>query len=173
MNVEDATNLRKTLVPQNSSLVPLTFNLIDQVWGKARPARPANPITHLPEKYSGESHTSKFERLRAEMVKKEADAFVVTALDEIAWLFNLRGTDIAYNPVFFSYAVVPAKGKALLFLQTSEVEVASALGDQDVEVRKYDEIWEYLKEIPAKAHFFLFLDILSLITSALESIDWG
>ena len=75
---------------------------MDVVWGERRPSRPKNPVFHLDVKYSGQSHVDKIARLREEIKKKKAQAIVVTMLDEVAWLFNLRGSDIDYNPGRYS-----------------------------------------------------------------------
>ncbi|ESK92563.1 aminopeptidase p [Moniliophthora roreri MCA 2997] len=170
----DSTSISKSLKPRNSSLVSIAENLVDQVWGSERPRRPANPIVHLDLKYSGESHSSKLNRVVAAITEpasakapntntKPLDGasptrkvLILTALDEIAWLFNLRGSDITYNPVFFSYAVVYLDGtkpRAVLFLQKEGVESMSGLGDilgQEVEIKAYDEIWSYLKTLGEK-----------------------
>ncbi|THV07177.1 Creatinase/aminopeptidase [Dendrothele bispora CBS 962.96] len=170
IGAENSSNLSKNLEKTKSSLVSLSTNLVDIVWGSSRPARPKNPIFHLDEKYSGESHTSKLTRVRQHFVSlaekerekdKNANAnlngpkvLVLTALDDIAWLFNLRGSDIAYNPVFFSYAVVhlEEEGKAILFLQRDgiETDVLNSLQEklgEEVEIRDYDGVWEYLKSL--------------------------
>lgn len=81
-----------------STLVPVKENLVDQVWTD-RPARPTNPVFHLDEKYSGESLGSKLARMREQLKTIGSPGLVVQQLDEVAWLFNLRGTDIPYNPV--------------------------------------------------------------------------
>lgn len=75
---------------------------MDVVWGEHRPSRPKNPVFHLDVKYSGQSHVDKIAKLREEVKKKKAEAIVVTMLDEVAWLFNLRGSDINYNPGMYS-----------------------------------------------------------------------
>lgn len=84
--------------PTPSTLVGLTENLVDQVWTD-RPARPANPVFFLEDKYSGEKVSSKVANLREKMKRIGTPGMVVSALDEVAWLFNLRGSDIAFNPV--------------------------------------------------------------------------
>lgn len=71
---------------------------MDTVWGEERPQRPANRVFHLDEKYSGQSHLEKVAKIREELEKKKQKAIVVTMLDEVAWLFNLRGSDIDFNP---------------------------------------------------------------------------
>ncbi|KAI0253354.1 Creatinase/aminopeptidase [Lactifluus subvellereus] len=124
-------------------------NLVDLVWGSAQPARPKNPVFALDVKYAGRDHVNKLAGVREELEKQKARALVVTMLDEVAWLFNLRGADIEFNPVFFGYAVVAADG-AILFLDPAQVsqEVLSHLG-QDVQLRPYDAFIPYLKGLGA------------------------
>lgn len=76
----------------------LPHNIVDLVWHKDRPSRPNATVSHLDTKYSGEGHVEKIARLREELRKKKAKGLVVTMLDEVAWLFNLRGADIDFNP---------------------------------------------------------------------------
>jgi Xaa-Pro aminopeptidase len=85
------------LKKQKSELVALPDNLVDAIWID-RPARPRNKVFHLDEKYSGQSVQSKVSKVREILEKKSAKAVVVTMLDEVAWLFNLRGSDIDFNP---------------------------------------------------------------------------
>ncbi|KAG7148111.1 Xaa-Pro aminopeptidase P like protein [Verticillium longisporum] len=87
-----------------SELVALERNLVDIVWGKDRPDRPRNPVVILDTAFSGKNVETKLRDLRQELAKKDSLGMVVSMLDEIAWLLNLRGSDIPYNPVFFSYA---------------------------------------------------------------------
>ncbi|KAJ7474540.1 putative Xaa-Pro aminopeptidase P [Mycena galericulata] len=141
----DAESLTKELKPRGSELVSLSQNPVDSVWAQERPPRPKSQVFSLDVKYSGESHTSKIKKLREEITKKEATAIVVTMLDEVAWLFNLRGADIAYNPVFFAYAVITLD-KATLFINPDQLDDASrrALGDE-VAVRDYSKFFDDLK----------------------------
>lgn len=124
-------------------------NLVDPVWGAARPARPKNAVYALDVKYAGRGHSEKLGHVRQELEKQKARALVVTMLDEVAWLFNLRGSDIDFNPVFFGYAVVSADS-ALLFVDPAQVsqDVRSQLG-QEVQLRPYNEFIPYLKELGA------------------------
>lgn len=94
----DAESLKKSLEPRGSELVSLKTNLVDLVWADERPSRPKSNVFPLDTKYSGESSPDKLRRLREELTKKKVKAVVVTMLDEVAWLFNLRGADIDYNP---------------------------------------------------------------------------
>lgn len=103
----------------------------------------------LDVKYAGKSHTDKLENVRQELEKQKARAIVVTMLDEVAWLFNLRGSDIAFNPVFFAYAVVSAD-HAQLFVDPVQLsqDVRTQLG-QAVQLHPYDEFFPYLKQLGA------------------------
>ncbi|KAL0572406.1 hypothetical protein V5O48_009567, partial [Marasmius crinis-equi] len=138
-----------------------------------RPSRPTNPIVHLDEKFSGESHVSKLDKIKKVITDPSSSkdtpgskplagsssirkVLVLTALDEIAWLFNLRGSDISYNPVFFAYAVVyldDTKPRAVLFAQKEGIDAGQGLSDKlgaEVDIRPYDEIWTYLKDLGEK-----------------------
>lgn len=79
-------------------------NLVDQVWAAEKPPMPTEKVWILEEKYTGQSTLSKFKDV-AEKMGKEADMMLVTMLDDIAWILNLRGNDISYNPVFFAYMI--------------------------------------------------------------------
>ncbi|CDS41028.1 xaa pro aminopeptidase [Echinococcus multilocularis] len=95
-----------TEVDSNRSFVPIEgTNLVDLVW-KDRPSRPTNPIRAVPlESFALYSWEQKLDTLREQMKAKGVTALVIFQLDEIAWLFNLRGSDINYNPLFFSFVV--------------------------------------------------------------------
>jgi len=88
------------------SLIATPRNLVDVAWGPDRPDPPANPVFPLPLQYTGKPWQEKIDTVRAKMKEKSCQLLVVTNLDEIAWLLNLRGSDITYNPVFFSYVVL-------------------------------------------------------------------
>ncbi|KAJ6608223.1 putative Xaa-Pro aminopeptidase P [Mycena sp. CBHHK59/15] len=144
ISAADADALSKSLKPKKSELVSLSKNPVDNIW-EHRPSRPKSQVFPLDLKYSGESHSDKIKRLRDEIVKKDAKAMVVTMLDEVAWLFNLRGADIAYNPVFFAYATITLD-KATLFIEASQLDDAArkSLG-VEVTIRDYGIFFESLK----------------------------
>ncbi|KAL7271841.1 hypothetical protein RUND412_005381 [Rhizina undulata] len=127
-----------------SGLVGLAKNLIDEVWGENRPERPNNPVFRLDEKYAGKSFSEKIDAVRKELDKKKSPGFVVSMLDEIAWLYNLRGSDIPYNPVFFSYAFITPTS-ATLYINSSKLDakIIEYLGDS-VTIRPYDAIFDDL-----------------------------
>lgn len=80
--------------------MPITANLVDVVWGAARPPLPDEKPFVLPLLYAGKKWQDKVKELRATMEERRWHAVVVSRLDEVAWLFNMRGDDIPYNPVF-------------------------------------------------------------------------
>ncbi|KAJ6669047.1 hypothetical protein lerEdw1_007856 [Lerista edwardsae] len=97
--------MSKVLKSAGHALVPVHDNLIDVIWAD-RPPRPCKPLMTLGLSYTGISWKDKITALRVKMAERKAVWFVVTALDEVAWLFNLRGSDVEYNPVFFAYAII-------------------------------------------------------------------
>ncbi|KAK4249640.1 peptidase M24, structural domain-containing protein [Corynascus novoguineensis] len=135
-----------------AGLKAVSDNLVDAVWGSDRPARSNNPVVLLPQKYSGKDTATKLTDLRKELEKKKAAAFVLSMLDEIAWLFNLRGSDITYNPVFFSYAIV-TQDSATLYVDDSKLndECRSYLGQNKVTIKPYDALFEDAKALASAA----------------------
>ena len=97
--------LATALEESGHTLVPVPENLVDQVWDE-RPAPPQAAINPLSDRYTGSSWHQKVASIRQDMSQKSARALVLTALDDIAYLFNLRGSDISFNPVFFAFAVL-------------------------------------------------------------------
>lgn len=124
-------------------------DLAEQLW-KERPAFPAGKVIVLDEKLAGKS----FEQKRADVLKKTveegADSLLLTKLDDIMWLFNIRGCDVECNPVAMSYAWLTEE-ETVLFIQESALDdkVKSYLAEKKVEVREYNTIVEYLKALPA------------------------
>ncbi|XP_067858197.1 xaa-Pro aminopeptidase 1 isoform X1 [Heptranchias perlo] len=98
-------NLSKALRSAGHALVPVKENLVDVIW-KEQPSRPCNPLLVMDLSYTGMSWQDKIVQQRAKMAEKNASWLVITALDEVAWLFNLRGSEVQYNPVFFAFAIV-------------------------------------------------------------------
>lgn len=84
------------------TLTPLETNLVDLIWTD-RPCRPSNPISELPLTFCGKSFKSKLSLIRAAIEDNKCQGLVVSSLDEIAWILNWRGSDIPFNPVFYSY----------------------------------------------------------------------
>jgi Xaa-Pro aminopeptidase len=125
-------------------------NLVDKVWGSARPAAPKGAVEVHPVKFAGKSHAEKIEAVRDAMRAEGASALVLTALDEIAWLFNIRGSDVECNPVVISYAVVTL-GDAFLFVDASKMTptVRAHLGEE-VRVVPYEAVLEVVSSLPGR-----------------------
>ena len=130
-------------------------DLADSLW-KERPAFPAGKVWALTEELAGECVTSKLGRVREELTKAGADALFLSKLDDIMWLFNIRGCDVECNPVAMSYAYVTEK-EAVLFVQKKAVEEAAftALSEAGVRTEEYDRAEEFVRGIPAEAKILL------------------
>lgn len=118
----------------------------DELWHD-RPAVPLSMAQVMTEDITGESASSKITRLREALKKEGVDGMVVTMLDEIAWLTNLRGSDVEYNPVLVSYMVVTDES-AVLYIDDCKLtdDVRRYLRSQGISVAPYSGIWQALKE---------------------------
>ncbi|SDB89454.1 aminopeptidase P family protein [Williamwhitmania taraxaci] len=132
---------------------------------ETRPRLPKEPIIIHPEEIAGETMIVKLTTIRAKMEEAKATSYIITALDEIAWLFNLRGSDVAYNPVFYAYAIV-FTNRVALFIDSAKVSptVMRMLNNHAIEIFDYDEIIDFVKDFkkkerilvdPAKTNFAL------------------
>ncbi|MBH3456438.1 aminopeptidase P family protein [Pseudomonas monteilii] len=124
-------------------------DLLGQVWD-GRPALPGNPVyQHLPP-HATVSRAEKLAQLRQGMLAKGADWHFIATLDDIAWLFNLRGSDVSYNPVFLAFALINEK-QAILFVGQDKVDahLRQVLAVDGVEVRDYSEAGKALGAVPA------------------------
>lgn len=158
MSRETWKPLSKELRSNGHSLVPVQENLIDLIW-EDRPDPPSSALIVLPPRYTGYTWQEKVAQVQGKLKEKNAFAFVVTALDEVAWLFNLRGDDIQYNPVFFAYAIVTLKGVHLFIdgkkleqpvrqhLQVNGASAAGAGNGANVTTHGYAEIWNFLETL--------------------------
>ncbi len=124
------------------------YDFIAQVW-KNRPALPTQSIFELTTEYAGRTTVDKLETVRAEMVERKVDVLLLSSLDDIAWLFNIRGNDVSYNPVVISYATVEARS-ATLFINVAKLteDVKTHLAVSDVSIQPYDKISSYIKNLP-------------------------
>ncbi|EGT4205306.1 aminopeptidase P family protein [Clostridioides difficile] len=123
------------------------YDLIDSIWPD-RPALSDSKAFLLDVKYCGESFRSKLARLREKMSEKGTSTHVITTLDDIAWLFNIRGGDVKYNPVVLSYAVITLK-EVYLFVDESKLneEILNELAKENVQIKPYNDVYEFVKNI--------------------------
>lgn len=132
----------ETLTPAKITIKSLKINILDPIWESeaTRPAMPTGSIRIHPIEYAGRSVSEKLIELRKQMVKSSAKAVVLTALDEVAWMFNIRGQDVPCNPVTIAYALITAD-EAVLFIDSRKVtdDVKLHLSAHNVSVRNYEE----------------------------------
>ena len=130
-----------------SGIELVSIDLLKDIWS-VRPELPKNPFFVFDVKYAGKSVSEKLVELREEMQKLHADVFVMSALDDIAWLFNIRGNDVDYNPVVIAYALVDEK-TATLFIAPEKITEATQkyLDENKIHVKNYSSIHSELGKI--------------------------
>ena len=125
----------------------VSIDLMKEVWTD-RPDLPKKPFYVFDLKYSGQSTTDKIAATRAEMAKLRSQVFVMSALDDIAWLFNIRGNDVDFNPVVIAYALVE-ENDVTLFVDQDKLteETKTYLASVGVRIKAYDAIYSVLEQI--------------------------
>ena len=146
-------------------------DLLNEIW-EDRPALSDAKAFLLDIKYSGEDFTSKIARVREWMRENNTTTHILTSLDDIAWLFNIRGGDIKYNPVVLSYAVITLD-KAILFVDENKLndEIKTSFGEEVVEIKNYFEIYEFVKTINKEE--IVLIDSNKISYSILKNIPAG
>ena len=144
-----ARSLQKEL-ENNGITLKCTADPMEQIWD-GRPEMPQAPAFIHDTKYAGRICAEKLETIRAEMKKAKADSLLLSALDEIAWTLNLRGSDVHCNPVVVSYLLI-GENEAHYFINSQKVipEVAAHLHEAGVSLHTYQEIESYLAQLPAE-----------------------
>ncbi|MFF5867395.1 M24 family metallopeptidase [Pseudomonas sp. NPDC012596] len=146
MALASARQLEERLKARDIRLVT-DRDLLAQVW-EGRPALPSNPVyQHLPP-HATVSRAEKLAQLRSTLVEKGADWHFIATLDDIAWLFNLRGSDVSYNPVFVSFALIGQK-QATLFVGAGKLDehLRHVLQVDGIELRDYSDVGTVLSEV--------------------------
>lgn len=132
-----------------------TEDLVGQIW-KDRPPFPEHPVWILPDSYVGRSRAEKLAMVRKQMEQAGAERYLLASLDDIAWLYNIRGNDIAYNPVVLSYTIIEQE-QAILYgtLSAFSDEVRKQLEADSILLRPYLQVYEDLKILPAESSVML------------------
>lgn len=164
----------QNLLQEKNVTINCSKDLVGEIW-TSRPAMSCEPIWSLDVKYAGKSTVEKLSDLRDAMKKNKAQIHLMTALDEIAWLFNLRGNDIVNNPVFLSYALI-TQDEAYLYVQKETIkedtkmgkEVCAALAEAKVQVKEYAE---FLQDVAALKNEKILLERKKASFAVCESID--
>lgn len=125
---------------KNNFEIKMKNDLLEEVWGD-RPSLPKEEIFIHEVKFAGKSASEKINEVRSEMIRCKARNYIITSLDDIAWLFNIRGNDITFNPVALAYALVTDK-LATLYIDKDKVcdETLKQLNNEGIDVRDYEEI---------------------------------
>ncbi|KAI5072213.1 hypothetical protein GOP47_0012319 [Adiantum capillus-veneris] len=149
VSVESAQQWQQAFSKKNQRLVQLEKDLIDEVW-KDRPQSSVYPVAVHPIQFAGKPSENKLAELRAKLSENKASALVITALDEVAWLYNLRGRDVPYNPVVHSYAVVTTH-EAFLYVDGRKLtpEVKEYLTSIGVQSREYSDVLDGIRLLTA------------------------
>ena len=145
----------KEIADKKSGSLYTSEDLIDIIWND-RPSLPTSKAWILEEKFSGESVTSKLERIRKEMKECGADTHIMTCLFDIEWTFNLRGGDIEHVPVNLCFALIDEKN-ASYYINEADLDdkVKTYLKNNGVTLRPYEAIYDDVKNIPASAKVLL------------------
>ena len=153
-SLADARTLEKVLAGKEIKL-NTNASLIDPIW-KERPAIPEAPLFEMPVELSGKSVEDKLLDINKMLHKAGADCTILSALDEVAWTFNIRGTDVAYNPVAISYAFVSEK-ESVLFVNPKKLpaEMAEHLKKEGVTLADYGMLATFLSRLPERTRVFV------------------
>ena len=118
----EITRLKAALARKGIKVKALAKNPIDALWGRERPKPPAGPVIVQPEMFAGVGVADKLTLVRKRLKEHGQSAVVLTLPDSICWLFNIRGSDVAHNPVVLAFAIVPATGKAEVFIDRAKID---------------------------------------------------
>ena len=153
-SLADARSLEKALAEKEIKL-NTNASLINPIW-KERPAIPEAPMFEMPIELSGKSTEDKLIDINKMLHKAGADCTILSALDEVAWTFNIRGTDVAYNPVVISYAFVSEK-ESVLFVNPKKIpaEIAEHLKKEGVTLADYGMLATFLSRLPERTRVFI------------------
>lgn len=135
------------IVKKKGGSIVSEYDLADRIW-EDRPELPTAPVFLLGEKYAGESVSSKLERIRMEMEDVNADLHIVSSLDDVAWILNMRGDDVAYCPVVLSYAVI-RKDSVVLYADKEKFsqEIRSCFEKDHISILPYNDIYSDLGKL--------------------------
>jgi len=146
MSVKEGQSLANKLAFKGIN-IEYKYNLVNDIW-EDRCSLPTGKAFLLGTEYSGESFSDKLSRIRAVMKEKKATTHILASLDDIAWLFNIRGRDVKSNPVVLSYAVITIDS-VYLFIDKNKIgkDIRAELSKENVQIKGYEEVYEFIKNI--------------------------
>lgn len=149
-SLNEARAMRDVFAKHGVALECLATNPVDEAWGDARPPFPTAPLRAHPAEWAGKTAAEKIAECRAALAEKDADALVVSPLDEVAWLFNVRGNDLDFNPVALGYGLI-TQNAATLYVDRSKVSDAlrAELKAAGVDVAAYEACVSDVKALAA------------------------
>lgn len=164
---EEGVSLEQKLSTKDIKIV-YDIDLVNDIW-ENRPALSEKPAFLLDVKYAGESFSSKLSRLRKKMEEAAATSHIITSLDDIAWLLNIRGDDVAYSPLVLSYSVI-TMDCVHIFIDESKLndEIKAEFAKVTVSVHPYNDVYEFVKGLsenetvlidPTKINYAIFNNI--------------
>lgn len=140
VSVDTAQKWEKIFDKKQQKLVQLPINLVDDIW-KNRPLPETNPVIIQPTEFAGHTVSDKLSDLREKLTEEKARGIIITVLDEVAWLYNIRGSDVPYCPVVHAFAIVTLDS-AFFYVDKQKVstEVHSYMEENKIEVRDYSTV---------------------------------
>lgn len=146
MSVKEGQSLANKLAFKGIN-IEYKYDLVNDIW-EDRCSLPTEKAFLLGIEYSGESFSDKLSRIRAVMKEKKATTHILASLDDIAWLFNIRGRDVKSNPVVLSYAVISIDS-VYLFIDKNKIgeDIRAELSKENVQIKGYEEVYEFIKNI--------------------------
>ena len=146
MSVKEGQSLANKLAFKGIN-IEYKYDLVNDIW-EDRCSLPTEKAFLLGTEYSGESFSDKLSRIRAVMKAKKATTHILASLDDIAWLFNIRGRDVKSNPVVLSYAVISIDS-VYLFIDKNKIgeDIRAELSKENVQIKGYEEVYEFIKNI--------------------------
>ena len=146
MSVKEGQSLANKLAFKGIN-IEYKYDLVNDIW-EDRCSLPTEKAFLLGTEYSGESFSDKLSRIRAVMKEKKATTHILASLDDIAWLFNIRGRDVKSNPVVLSYAVISIDS-VYLFIDKNKIgeDIKVELSKENVQIKGYEEVYEFIKKI--------------------------
>ncbi len=168
ITMAEAKTYRNIVKAKNGSIID-AYDLVGEFW-KDRPHLPKKPVWVLNDELAGMSASEKIVKVRSVLKEKNADAFLLSSLYDIAWLFNLRGDDIDHVPVFLSYAYLTENETVLYaFEEAFSEEVKNVLKDQNILLKPYDAIFDDMTALNTEIVKSIFLDP-QVVSTRLEGV---
>ncbi|MDF2939456.1 MAG: Xaa-Pro aminopeptidase [Gammaproteobacteria bacterium] len=150
ISIAQARKFKAALESVKGKLLAHDVNLVDKIWHREAELK-NSPVSIYELKHSGMSAKDKIAQLRKALQEKRAESHVISMLDAIAWLYNIRGKDVDYNPLVISYALV-TQDQAILFVDLAKIrqEDLAYFKEQGINLREYSEIQAALNELKGK-----------------------